>query len=240
MGGAADRGSPAPQRRPQSRQSLCCPGAAAELGSQDGLSPPGALVPTDRTLTWRVWAGEEGLQPQGQAGLDGPQGHTAHPGATHSCTLWPHDLSPAGGAQGPRDGCAGAAPPERGREGPCVPHPAPRSSVPPARPPQMQWDKAAETEGRRALLPPWLPSFGELQVPTGLGTGSGGRKGLPVPDSARPGRTPGEAAAPIPAPERRAASGPEAANWGPCSRTYQLPRVNTYCPGSGMSVRMTD
>lgn len=117
MGGAADRGSPAPQRRSQSRQSLCCLGAAAELGSQDGLSPPGALVPTDRTLTWRVWAGEEGLQPQGQAGLDGPQGHTAHPGATHSCTLWPHDLSPADGAQGPRDGCAGAAPPERGREG---------------------------------------------------------------------------------------------------------------------------
>ena len=93
MGGAADRGSPAPQRRSQSRQSLCCLGAAAELGSQ------------------------EGLQPQGQAGLDGPQGHTAHPGATHSCTLWPHDLSPADGAQGPRDGCAGAAPPERGREG---------------------------------------------------------------------------------------------------------------------------
>lgn len=129
---------------------------------------------------------------------------------------------------------------ERGREGPRVPHPAPRSSVPPARPPQMQWDKAAQTEGCRALLPPWLPSFGELQVPTGLGTGSGGRKGLPVPDSARPSRTPGEAAAPIPGPERRAASGPEAANWGRCSPTYQLPRANTYCPGSGMSVRTTD
>ena len=112
------RAKPAPQRRPQSRQSLCCPGAAAELGSQGGLSPPGALIRTDRTLTWRVWAGEEGLQPQGQAGLDGPQGHTAHAGATHSCTLWPHDLAPPDGAQGPRDGCAGAAPPERGREGP--------------------------------------------------------------------------------------------------------------------------
>ena len=69
--------------------------------------------------------------------------------------------------------CRGC-PTREGQRGPRVPHSAPRSWVPPARPPEMQWDKAAQTEGRRALLPPWLPSLGELQAPTGLGTGSGG------------------------------------------------------------------
>lgn len=170
--------TPAPQRRPQGRQSPCCLGAVAELGSGGGLSPLGALIPTGRTWMRKLWAGEKGLQPQG------PQRHAAHPAATHSCTLWPYDSSPDG-TQGPRDGCAGSAPPERGREGPRVPHPSPRSSIPPAQPPpQMRWDKATQTEGHRGLLPPWLLSLGELQAPMGLGTGwlgAGGRggKGLP-------------------------------------------------------------
>ena len=109
--------------------------------------------------------------------------------------------------------------------------PAPRDAMGQGRP-----DRGTQGPSPAVAAEPWRAA-GANGPRNWLG---GGRKGLPVPDSARPGRTPGEAAAAIPAPERRAASGPEAANWGPCSRTYRLPRAKPYCPGSGMSVRTTE
>lgn len=163
---AGGRGPPLPQRRPQSRQSPCCLGAAAELGSGGGLSPLGALVPTDRT-----WAEKRAHGHKGRAGTGRPQGHAEHqqPLSTARSGLMisrPQTaLRPGMGVQGGPT----RARPERSPA--CLIWLRAHRSTSLAL--QVRWDKAAQTEGLRALLPPQLPSFGELQAPTGLGTGSG-------------------------------------------------------------------
>lgn len=146
----------------------------------------------------KLWAGEKGLQPQG------PQRARRTP----SCYAQLHTLAslispPRRHSRDPGTGVQGLPHQERAREGPRVlirlqGH---RSHQPS---PQMRWDKATQTEGRRGLLPPWLLSLGELQAPTGLGTGwLGGGGGAGRDCLARPSRKPGEAAAPVSTPERR-------------------------------------
>lgn len=109
-------------------------------------------------------------------------------------------------------------------------------------PPQMRWDKATQTEGRRGLLPPWLLSLGELQAPTGLGTGWLGAGGEGREGTAWPGPAGSQQRPQHPSPPPR----------GGWPRVLRLPtgelgsvqpfrqRANIDCPGSGMSVRTTD
>lgn len=184
----------------------------------------------------KLWAGEKGLQPQG------PQRHAAHPAATHSCTLWPYDSSPDG-TQGPRDGCAGSAPPERGREGPRVPHPSPRSSIPPAQPPppdamgQGHPDRGTQGPSPTVAAEPWRAAGANGPRNWLVGGGGEGREGTAWPDPAGSQERP------------QHPSPPPRGGW---PRVLRLPtgelgsvqpfrqRANIDCPGSGMSVRTTD
>ncbi|CAI9156647.1 unnamed protein product [Rangifer tarandus platyrhynchus] len=141
----------------------------------------------------------------------------------------------------PRDGCAGAAHQSPAGEGPCVPHLAPSSWLHQPGPAdtmgQGRPDRGTQnTSPAVAAKPP--RAAGTHRPGDWLRVAGGGGEGTALPHSAGRSGTQGEA--PAPAPSRRAASGPEAANCGQCHPAYRFPRVNTDCPGSGVSVRTTD
>lgn len=177
-------GHPSPRGDPRAGRALVVWGQQLSWAQGAGLSPLEPWYP--QTGRGRGGCGQErrAHSHKGWAGTGRPPGPCGAPGsysglhALASRSLAPRRRSdPGTGVQGRPT----RARPERGPV--CLIWLRAHGSTSLA--PQIRWDKAAQTEERRTLLPPWLPSLRELQAPTGLGTGSGwlgaGGKGLPCP-----------------------------------------------------------